>query len=94
MIESTAYNRISDSSHDAKNLLESWARIWKALDSGKDGEKEIKAHVALVGGLYHRNPAAIERETRERILKVGPKTRVKYLRQCQVAVGSRRSDAD
>lgn len=91
MIDSTAYNRIDAESHD---LISSWAEIWKAVDCGKDAEKEIKAHVALVGGLYHRNPAAIERETRERILKVGPKTRVKYLRQCQVAVGSRRSDAD
>ena len=91
MIESTAYNRINA---DAQKLAESWARIWKALDSGKDGEKEIREHTVLLCGMCYRNPITVAQETRERVAKVGPKARVKYLRQCQVAAKARGADAD
>jgi hypothetical protein len=89
MIESTAYNRTDAESRD---LISSRAEIWKAVDCGKDAEPEIKKHAKLVSGIYFRKPETIEQETRERVAKVGPKARVKYLRQCQIAAKARGAD--
>jgi hypothetical protein len=89
MIESTAYNRTDAESRD---LISSWSKIWKAVDDGKDAEPEIRRHAELVSGIYNRNIATVEQETRERVAKVGPKARVKYLRQCQIAAKARGAD--
>ena len=90
MIESTAYNRTDAESRD---LISSWAEIWKAVDCGKDAEPEIKKHAKLVSGIYNRNIATVEQETREKIAKAKMRREhVGYLRQCQIAAKARSAD--
>jgi hypothetical protein len=89
MIESTAYNRTDAESRD---LISSWAEIWKAVDCGKDAEPEIRRHAELVSGMYTRRVSHIEAETRERVMRATPKERVRYLRQCQAIAKARSAD--